>query len=513
MMGTKARVFGSLPPGTLEDLIPPDHFYRHLERTLDLSFVRDLVCDAYAETGRPSIDPVVFFKLQLILFFEGLRSERQLLRVVADRLSLRWYLGYDLTEALPDHSSLTRIRERYGLEVFRRFFETIVRQCVEAGLVWGEELYIDATKVAANADLDSLQPRFAVEAHLAELFAAEEDAAGGGGGSDGPVRDGGDDELARLPVDLTDEAQAELAERAATHHDWIGKAGRPNREQTSGAYRRTADFRVSSTDPDATPMPLGDGRIHLGYQDHYVVDGGRARIILAALVAPAEVQENQPALDLLWWARFRWQLRPRQITGDTKYGTIANIVAIEDQRIRAYVPLSEVGRRPGMFGDQAFVYDTAADAYRCPGAQTLRFLSHCEHTRRRIYEAPAAACAACGLRSQCTTSKRGRHVGRSLDASQLEQVRGYHTTESFAKAMRKRHVWIEPLFAEAKDWHGLRRFRLRGLEKVNGEALLIATGQNLKRLLSRRAWGRRPFPSGAAGIVLPALPSMPALMH
>ena len=102
-----------------------------------------------------------------------------------------------------------------------------------------------------------------------------------------------------MPVALRDEAQAELAERAATRHDWIGNAGRPNRTVTSGAYRRTADFRISPTDPDATPMARGDGCTHLGYQDHYVVDGDRARIILAALVAPAEVQENQPALDLL----------------------------------------------------------------------------------------------------------------------------------------------------------------------------------------------------------------------
>ena len=158
MMGTKERAFGPLPPVSLEDLVPPDHFYRHLERTLDLGFVRDLVREAYADIGRPSIDPVVFFKLQLILFFEGLRSERQLMRVVADRLSLRWYLGYDLTEPLPDHSSLTRIRERYGLDVFRRFFEAIVEQCIAAGLVWGQELYIDATKVEANASLDSLAP-------------------------------------------------------------------------------------------------------------------------------------------------------------------------------------------------------------------------------------------------------------------------------------------------------------------------------------------------------------------
>src|SRR5215211_7188017 len=146
MMGTKARLFGPLPPVSLEELVPPDHFYRHLEQGLDLGFVRDVVRDAYAETGRPSIDPVVFFKLQLILFFEGLRSERQLLRVVADRLSLRWYLGYDLTEALPDHSSLTRIRERYGLEVFRRFFERVVDLCQDAGLIWGKELFVDATR-------------------------------------------------------------------------------------------------------------------------------------------------------------------------------------------------------------------------------------------------------------------------------------------------------------------------------------------------------------------------------
>src|ERR671910_733224 len=107
---------------SLESLVPADHFYRHLDACLDLSFVREWVQDCYAERGRPSIDPVVFFKLQLVLFFEGLRSERRLMRVVADRLSLRWYLGYDLSESLPDHSSLTRIRERYGLEVFRRFF-------------------------------------------------------------------------------------------------------------------------------------------------------------------------------------------------------------------------------------------------------------------------------------------------------------------------------------------------------------------------------------------------------
>ncbi len=139
MMGFKERAFAPLVVVSLEELVPQNHFYRHLQRVLDLSFVHDLVRELYAAAGRPSIDPVVFFKLQLVMFFEDIRSERLLMRLVADRLSVRWYLGYDLDDPLPDHSSLSRIRSRYGLEVFRRFFDAIVEQCCQAKLVWGAE--------------------------------------------------------------------------------------------------------------------------------------------------------------------------------------------------------------------------------------------------------------------------------------------------------------------------------------------------------------------------------------
>jgi transposase len=500
MMGQKDRTFAPLPPVSRDGLVPADHFYRHLEGSLDLSFVRDLVRHTYADIGRPSIDPVVFFKLQLILFFEGLRSERQLIQVVADRLSLRWFVGYDLTESLPDHSSLTRIRERYGLEVFRRFFETIVEQCIRAGLVWGRELYFDATKVQANASLDSVGPRFAVEAHLSTIFAPAKGEvpsdADQGSDREGPTL---------LPIALTAEARATLANAEAHRHDWIGEAGRPDRTVIRDEYRRTADFRASATDPDASLMRVRGGGMDLGYHDHYVVDGGKARVVLAALVTPAEVMENQPMLDLLWRVCFRWKLRPRQVTGDTAYGTTENIVAIEDAGIRAYVPLPDFDHRTAFFGRDRFTYQSDRDAYRCPGGQELRFRKHKYTERTRVYQAPAAACNTCPLKPQCTTSAKGRQVKRSFAEAYLERVRAYHGTEAYAKARRKRQVWVEPLFAEAKDWHGLRRFRLRGLLKVNGEALLIAAGQNLKRLLSWRGWGRRPFPSGAAGATLPFL--------
>src|SRR5437764_13616449 len=139
MMGTKERHFAPLINVSVEQLVPPDYFYRHLERTLDLSFVREFVEKTYAGGGRPSIDPIVFFKLQLVMFFEDIRSERLLMRHAADRLSIRWFLGYDLGEPLPDHSSLTKIRTGYSLEVLRRFFQAIAEQCQDAGRVRARE--------------------------------------------------------------------------------------------------------------------------------------------------------------------------------------------------------------------------------------------------------------------------------------------------------------------------------------------------------------------------------------
>ena len=146
MLAQKAKQFKVHFAVSLEHLVPQDNFYRQLEAKLDLSFVHELVKGTYAPPlGRPSIDPVVFFKLQLIMFFEDIRSERQLMEMVNLNLAHRWYIGYDLDEPVPDHSSLSKIRSRYGLDVFQRFFEHIVELCVKAGLVWGKDLYFDGT--------------------------------------------------------------------------------------------------------------------------------------------------------------------------------------------------------------------------------------------------------------------------------------------------------------------------------------------------------------------------------
>jgi hypothetical protein len=416
------------------------------------------------------------------------------MEIVADRLSIRWYLGYDLNEPLPDHSSLTRIRERYGLEIFRGFFERIVETCFEAGLVWGEELYFDSTKVEANAAVGSLAPRWAVEAHLGELFdeeGKEEESLAAGETS--PA-------LAALPT----AEDATLRERNAAKKDWISRNGAQDRSFKSGYRPRTSDSRASTTDPEASPMTWIKASSKLGYQAHYVVDGGKARVILNVLVTPSEVTENRPMLDLLWSTAFRWHIRPRRVTGDAKYGTRQNVAALEKAGIRAYVAIPNFDfRDTGLFGPGHFRYEPENDHYLCPAGQTLRFQNKDHHNRRKRYRAKPSVCNACELKGRCTTSERGRVLYRPFYEDFYDRVRAYRGTFPYEKALRKRKVWVEPLFAEAKDWHGMRRFRLRRLEKVNIEALLIASGQNVKRLLA--FGGRRPKkPAQAAALRPPA---------
>ena len=363
------------------------------------------------------------------------------METVALNLAHRWYLGYRLDEPLPDHSSLTRIRTRLGLPIVERFFAHVVALCQQAGLVWGKELIVDATKVRANADVDSLVPRYSAEAkaHLGELFAdsaAEltvaqtttvadhptEDRSSGATGVEEPAVVAGvtgPDPVAptRLPFRGTATEERRLTEQNQAGWKLLDEHRLDPDRPASCSDQRTTDSKVSTTDPDAAPMRahVGD-RTTLGYHDHYVVDGGKHRIILAAFVTPADVMENTPMLDLLHRVRFRWKVHPLRAVGDTTYGTSENIGALEDAGIRASVPLPDFDTRTPSFGASHFTYDPTRDAYRCPQGHPLprRKAKYTEAVV--VYRADAATCNGCPLKGQCTASDQGRTLQRSFYA-------------------------------------------------------------------------------------------------
>jgi transposase len=477
MLGQKQRLFKTHPAVSLDDLVPAKHFYREVEVKLDLSFVRDLVRGRYSLIGRPSIDPVVFFKLQLIMFFEGIRSERQLMETVEVNLAHRWYIGYDLDAPVPDHSALSKIRDRYGLDIFQRFFEVIVERCIAAGLVWGKELYFDSTKVRANADIDKQVPRFYWEArqHLQALFAQAQSH------------------------ELTSPTDQETSRGFVSKYDGQRLLG----VSTSSLYERLADVRVCPTDPDATPLPSHQGKSRLGYHVHYVVDGGKSRIVLGVLTTPASIQDNTPMLDLERWVRFRWKLHPGIAVADARYSTLPNIVGLEQDGIRAYLAIIDHSKRTKLYSPERFQYEAQQDCYVCPQGQRLHFSTIDKRDQAFVYRAPAKICKVCPVKRECTTSTYGRVVKRSFFQEYLDRARSYQATSAYQKAMRKRSVWIEPLFGEAKQWHQMVQFRLRRLRKVNIQSLLIAAGQNIKRLL-RAGRNTTPLPPAAnMALVLP----------
>lgn len=203
-------------------------------------------------------------------------------------------------------------------------------------------------------------------------------------------------------------------------------------------------------------------------------------------------------LDLLWRVCFRWRIRPRQVTGDTTYGTLENIKAIEDAGIRAYVPLPDFDNRTPFFGKKEFSYDAGRDLYICPEGQLLHRYTRVNKEKVVKYRADPATCDTCPVKSRCTSSSKGRQVSRSFDEEYLEKVRAYHQTTAYEKAIRKRKVWVEPMFAEAKQWHGMDRMRLRMLQRVNAEVLVCAAGQNIKRLLAAKSRGPKKLAQAAA---------------
>lgn len=462
MLTIKERIFELHGQLNLENLVPDDQFYRHLEAKVDLNFVRDLVKDFYSDIGRPSIDPVVYFKLQLIMFFENIRSERKLMETVTLNLAHRWYLGYDLDQKLPHHSSLTKIRQRYGTVVFQKFFERIVDLCQEAGLIWGEEVYFDGSLVRANADIDQQVPRFYWNAQQEEAPTEEKS-----------------ENVPKLTSGLN------FIMNAYQDAQVVG----PNHT----SYQRIADIRLNPVDPDATPLR---NKSRLGYNLHYVVDGGYSRIILATLVTPASIGDHAPMLDLVRWSRFRFKLKFKIGVGDTRYGTAPNIAGLEKEGIKAYLPRTHYTPRRDIYRIEWFAYDPVTDCYICPRGYELHRIGIDYRDQVISYMGDERNCQTCRVKSRCTTSKYARKIRRSLFQEYLEIAQAYRSTEPYLKAMRKRQVWVEPLFAEAKEWHGLHRFRLRKLPNVNIQAVLTAAGQNLKRLLAANGWGKRWFPSG-----------------
>lgn len=452
MQGEKADQEDMFFYGSLDSLVPADDPFRRLDGLLDLSWLRRETREFYSATGRPSVDPVVIAKLLLIAYLQGITSERELMRQVQVNLSYRRFLHYRLSEALPDHSALTRSRQRLGEDLIRRVFEYSLRLCIDAALVGGELESIDSTFVQANASLASLRPRLvAVEARTFtdKLFAA-------------------DGVETSIPQD----------------DDRPSPGGRRR-------GRRLNDLYMSKTDPDAGIDRRGNTKSRLGYLVHYAVD--RSKQVITGVLTVGAQERDAAHLTPLVDQVLRHGISVRAVAADGGYASGEAYHNMAERGIEAYIPQQDSGaERQGRFGQDQFTYDAETDSYICPNGARLR-----RQASQSRYRASNRDCGPCPLREQCTTGKARILTIHPYEAD-LIRARQRQKTPAAKRAARERRICSERTFGEAKDRHGLRRAQRRSRSNVHVQALLTATAINLKRYLKAQT---RAFPAAQAARV------------
>jgi transposase len=444
MMGIKnveAKLFYEF---SLDRRIPEDHLLRRIEQAVDFSFVYRLTRPYYSHTGQPSVDPVALFKMALLGYLYGLPSERRLAQEVELNLAYRWFLGYDLDEATPNHSVLSKARRRFGKQVYEEFFRRVVLQCEAAGLIEGTILYLDSTLVSASADVDSARSR----ALLQQLPGRPEEF-----------------------VERLWQSNPEGAEEDSEN------PGPPTGQHTVNQW-------ISSrTDPEAAMVARGRGYPpHFAYKDHLSVDGGQARIVTAVRVTSGQRADEHELKNLVEAHAELLARMPRRVAADRKYATRANYEYLLERNIAPSIPEMQPRHRPGLWGPERFTYDLGQDVYWCPAGEPLIRRGAANDGSAVIYRANPGSCRSCSLRSQCTNNPQGRRLLRYQGQEYLERARLHLSTRQAREDIRRRKTWIEGVIADAKSNHGLSRARCRGLTAMTIQALLVAAAQNIKKL-------------------------------
>ena len=442
---------------SLDSAVPEKHIVRRLAAAVNFGFVRSLVNQHYSHTGQPSVDPVVLFKLWLLGYLFNIRSERRLCEEASLNLAWRWFLGYELDEALPDHSVLTKARRRFGTRVYELFFRRIVQLCEEGGLVQGDVLFIDSTLSDANAARDTLRSRALAGLRLPEpaqfvsdLFALNEPSPepepprekGGTGPKPGP--------LAKQPT--------------------------------------LRSSLVSTTDPDAEVQTRHKGRSRLVYKTQVVVDGGKPNIVTAVEVGAAGDSDASSVGKMLDKHQQNLGRAPRELVGDSGYGSEAGLRECLVREVQPTLNLrSHRGNKVGLFSPEDFNYIAERDVFICPAGEELHRAAEHFTLGKSVYRPKGKyTCAKCPLKARCTTGRVNRQLMRSWDASILDQARAHLATRQARRKLGRRQVISERIMADLKFKHGFERAQFRGRASVQIQALLTAAVINLKQLVKRR---------------------------
>src|SRR6187402_321531 len=522
----------------LSEHIPADNFYRRLKQVVDFSFLRQKTKKYYGKEGQKSIDPVVFIKLILVGYLENLNSDRRIINVAKMRMDILYFLDYNINEALPWHSTLSRTRQLYEQDVFSAIFKSVLKQCIDKGMVSGRRQAVDGFFVKANASIDSLVEREILDdadAYTAELesntdeaveAAAKANAPGKaatkqkvpfttetGGGT--PVA--GNDEASPLQT-VTDEyarnhrrekALAAAAAKTKTAPEqkapFTTEAGGGNPvpgsdeasplEAVTDEYAKAYDKLAGQTktgnkiyynpfDPDAK-MSVKPGKAPaLNYLGQVSVDTG-SQVITGVQAFTADRTDGNclpEMLETLIGNLGGNGLIIDEMLADTGFSTGVALKALEDNKIKGYIP-----NRPQFISDRpGFTYNEEGDFYTCPNNKQLTYRGTYAgpDSADKYYRVSRKICNVCPFKDTCAVyATKKKAITDTVDRDYYLRMHQRMQTERGKWMKKKRQSTVEPAIGMLVNFLGIKRVNTKGLEQANKCLTMAAAAYNLKKLL------------------------------
>ena len=450
----------------LENLVPENHLLRKIEKVIDFSFINEICKPYYCEdNGRPAIEPEILFRMLFVGYLYGIRSERRLVEEVKVNVAYRWFLGYDLTDKIPDASVIwqNRLRRFNGTNIPQQIFDNIVRQAMKYGLVGGKVLYSDSTHLKANANKNKFTEREVqkeTQDYIKDLNKAiNEDRALHG----------------KKPLKFNGDEQKELEEEEKENYfdDESGSGG--------NAAGETKKIKESTTDPESGFMHRDGKPKGFFYLDHRTVDS-KANIITDVFVTPGNVNDVKPYLGRLKEQIEKFKFAVERVGLDAGYNVSYICKYLHDMGIQAAMGKRRGVQQKGKYGKYKFVYLHEWDVYICPERNYLEYVTT-DRNGYREYKCKNDRCASCPHREECLSEKqKTKSLRRHVWEDYRDEAYVFTHTEEGKEIYARRKETVERSFADSKELFGLRYCRMRGLSKVAEQCLLTAAAQNMKKI-------------------------------
>ncbi len=458
----------------LSERVPVDNFYRRLKSQLDLSFLYPLTQQYYGKEGQKSIDPVVFFKLILVGYLENLNSDRKIMNHCSMRLDVLFFIGYDIDEELPWHSTLSRTRGLYGEEVFKALFKKVLSLCVKKGMVSGKRQAIDNAYIKANASLDSQVEK--------------------------EVLEDGDDFADELNTnDENQSVSSQKKNEVERHHKWKEQEyrGQPgHKDKKSGELDEFGNTirpkflsnhtHYSKTDSDARISVKPGKPRQMNYSAQTCVDT-KTHVITNMMADYSDKRDSQSLSQAIEQTKENLKdhdLELQEVIADSGYSSGSALRYLKENNLIGYIP--NFGQyKPSREG---FVYNKTKDQYECiRGNQAILLFkkiakSH-DGSMMRVYRSGNKHCKDCPLRSSCIGKSDFKAITESTDKPLYDEMHERLKTLKANRLKKQRSSTVEPVLGTLINFTGMRRVWTRGIKNANKFMIGAAIAYNLKKWL------------------------------